>query len=199
MRFIPRKYFSLNWVLIVFSSFFSCNEKKSQTFLKRETHFLLWRCHHPFSQSNCDIVFVTVLNRTKLVFLTEAENQMQSNILKYKSILKQKKTTAKISPGSKEYKKIIVLCFAFTILSMLSWSFLPRKTSAEISFFGWGWISVFILPNPIKNNYMRCNVEKYTRSCINLNLLDAAHKEERSDIDASLSWECEVRMSSLAT
>lgn len=46
---------------------------------------------------------------------------------------------------------------------------------------------------------MRYNVEKNTRSCVNLNPLDATHKEWRSDIDGSLSLESEAGMSWLAT
>lgn len=46
------------------------------------------------------------------------------------------------------------------ILAVLSRSFVPMKTSAKISLFGSGWISVFTLPNTVKNNYMRHNVGK---------------------------------------
>lgn len=40
---------------------------------------------------------------------------------------------------------------------------------------------------------------KNTCSCVNLNPLDATHKEWRSDIDGSLSSESEAGMSWLAT
>lgn len=37
---------------------------------------------------------------------------------------------------------------------------MKKKTSAKISVFEQEWVSVFIMPNPINNNYMQCNMEK---------------------------------------
>lgn len=46
---------------------------------------------------------------------------------------------------------------AFVIISVQSWFFLPMETSAKIWLFG---EDGFVLPNPIKPNYMYHNVDK---------------------------------------
>lgn len=57
----------------------------------------------------------------------------------------------------------------------------------------------FHIANPNQKQLHALQCGKNTRSCVNLNPLDATHKEWRSDIDGSLSLESEAGISWLAT
>lgn len=112
--------------------------------------------------------------------------EMDSNILTYQSIQWQMNAAAPTSLWSKESQKTVLRiaflhCFSAVMVIPANEN-ICKNLWVRMSF-------CFYIAKPNQKQLHAPQREESTCSCVNLNILDAAYKEERRDMDGNLSRE----------
>lgn len=139
------------------------------------------------------VVFVAVPNRIMQNVSEEFRNkrEMDSNILKYQPIQSQMNAAALTSLWSKELKKKLWPC---SHDQCCQWKHLLKSACL-----GEDGFPFLYCQTQFKTITCTPQHGENACSCVNMNALDAVHREEHGDMGRDLSWECEKGMRCLAT